>query len=64
MTALGWGDEIQMLGVDKFGKYKHVRKSQKLTEKSVLHIPLLSTSSPSLQCGFRSRTSLSNIWKK
>uniref|UniRef100_D8PTX5 F-box domain-containing protein n=1 Tax=Schizophyllum commune (strain H4-8 / FGSC 9210) TaxID=578458 RepID=D8PTX5_SCHCM len=38
MTDLGWGDEIQMLGVDKFGKYKHVRKSQKLTEKMWLQI--------------------------
>ncbi|KAL1658913.1 hypothetical protein GGF50DRAFT_120383 [Schizophyllum commune] len=38
MTALGWGDEIEKLGLAKFGKYKHVRKSQKLTEKMWLQI--------------------------
>ncbi|KAL1660197.1 hypothetical protein GGF50DRAFT_63704 [Schizophyllum commune] len=38
MTALGWGDEIEKLGLGKFGKYKHVRKSQKLTEKMWLQI--------------------------
>ncbi|KAL1754828.1 hypothetical protein FB107DRAFT_214925 [Schizophyllum commune] len=38
MTDLGWGGEIEKLGMEKFGKYKHVRKSQKLTEKMWLQI--------------------------
>ncbi|KAL1677769.1 hypothetical protein EV122DRAFT_213547 [Schizophyllum commune] len=38
MTDLGWGGEIEKLGMEKFGKYKHVRKAQKLTEKMWLQI--------------------------